>query len=306
MRFLGLSFAAVLAGLAAPGFAQDGATVIVSPSTPWQVDFGENKCRAVRLFGEGDERTVLLLEQITPSDTPRWIMAGEVAEQLNSGGDLTVQFGPGVEAFEMSATKSTTLGEFGKAYRSFSIRKPDWEWGGKREEGEADNPDDEANSKPGMAMLDIEEGASIEWVQFSRGKRAPQRLATGDFGQLFSLLNTCMTDLVRTWGVDVEAQQRRAKGPKPLNINQIARRIQQYYPIRAERWGKQADLSIRMLIDESGAITDCRITNITIAEDFDDRACIEFRKVGKFEPAIDTDGKPMASFYASTILYRLH
>ena len=61
-----------------------------------------------------------------------------------------------------------------------------------------------------------------------------------------------------------------------------------------------------MLVDESGTITDCRITNITIAEDFDDRACIEFRKVGKFEPAVDTEGKPMASFYASTILYRLN
>ena len=227
MRFLALSFAVILASLSAPALAQDDVPVIVQPSTPWQVDFGENKCRAVRVFGEGEERTVLLLEQITPSDSPRWVMAGEVARQLSSGGGLTVQFGPGVEAFEMSGGKGTTLGEFGKAYRSFSIRKPDREWGGKREKDEADNTEDDANPTPGMPMLDIEEGASIEWVQFSRGKRAPYRLATGDLGQLFSLLNTCMTDLVRTWGVDVEAQQRRAQGPKPLNINQIAKRIQQ-------------------------------------------------------------------------------
>lgn len=306
MRYVVLSFVALLAGLSAPAYAQDEAPVIVPPVTPWQVDFGENKCRAVRVFGEGDEQTVLLLEQITPSDTPRWIMAGDVAERLNSGGDLTVQFGPGVGAFEMSAAKGTTLGDFGKAYRSFSIRKPDWDGRDGKKEDEADNLDDEADPTPGIPMLDIEEGASIEWVQFSRGKRAPQRLATGDLGQLFSVLNTCMTDLVGTWGVDVEAQQHRAKGPSPLNLSQIANRIQQYYPSRAERWGKQADLSIRMLVDENGAITDCHITNITIAEDFDDRACSEFKKVGKFEPAIDTDGKPMASFYASTILYRLN
>lgn len=287
-----------------PALAQDDAPIVIAPSTPWEVNFADAKCRAVRIFGEGDERTILFLEQITPSDSPRWVMAGKAAKELDSGGDLSVQFGPEIDPWEMRAEKGTTLGEFGPAFRGSSIRKPDRDWKAWRlnEKAEPDEPEVHV----GLSMLDPEEGSAIEWVEFGRGDHRPFRLATGSFGQLFEILNTCMTDLVRTWGVDVEAQARRAKAPHPLNIEQIARRIQQYYPSRAADWGKQADLVVRMLIDKNGDVTDCKITNVSKAEDFDDRACIEFSKVGKFEPAYDVDGQPMDSFYATTVLYRLN
>ncbi|QYJ07242.1 energy transducer TonB [Qipengyuania flava] len=293
--------------VAAPAYAQDEPPVVVAPSAPWEVDFAANRCRAARTFGTGEERTLLLLEQITPSRSPRWVMAGAVAEDMKSGGPVSVQFGPGLDAWEMEGKKRTTLGSFGAAYRSASMRKPDLDWRRLSKKAREHTPEEseELEEPVGLGLLDVEEGRSIDWVSFQRGKRPAQRLDTGNLGQLFELLNTCMSDLVRTWGVDVEAHARRAKAPEPLNIEEIARRIQQYYPGRAERWGRQADLSLRVLIDEEGAPTKCQIVNVSVAENFDDRACEEFMKVGKFKPALDIDGAPMASFYATTIAYRL-
>ena len=33
--------------------------VVLKPSSPWNVDFAETKCRLARLFGEGDDRHLL-------------------------------------------------------------------------------------------------------------------------------------------------------------------------------------------------------------------------------------------------------
>ena len=33
----------------------------IAPSTPWQVDFGEARCRAARVFGEDEEQTILII-----------------------------------------------------------------------------------------------------------------------------------------------------------------------------------------------------------------------------------------------------
>lgn len=285
------------------GAAQDKAPVVVEPSSPWQVDFAEARCRAVRLFGEGDDKTILFLEQIAPSDSPRWIVAGPVAEELDSGNTLSVQFGPAIPAWEMKVEKGTTLGRFGRAHRARSMfppRSPD-----KGEIADATESDAGTAQAPGLRTLDIALGKSIEWIELKRGSRPPQRLNTGEMGQLFTILNTCMTDLVRTWGVDMEAHKKRATAPRPLNLEQIAARIQKYYPSKALNWGKQADLSIRVMVDKTGSITGCKITNITMAEDFDDRPCAEFAKIGRFEPARDVDGNPMDSFYVSSIIYRM-
>ena len=268
----------------------------IAPSTPWQVDFGEARCRAARVFGEDEEQTILFLEQYSPRDQPRWIVAGEAIKDLGRSHRLDIEFGPGNASFEEELEETIRFDKFGRAFRGSRIRK---------DEPDADEEDADKNNEPGLARLDIAEGKAIEWVQLTRNKRQPQRLMTGSLGQLFEILNTCMDDLVSTWGLDLEAQSRRLTAPKPKNLSQIALRIQKYYPSKAEQWGIQADLSIRVMVDSEGRATECKITNITLAEDFDDRPCTEFMRVAEFEPARDSHGNPMASYYVSSILYRM-
>ncbi|MBX7494550.1 energy transducer TonB [Qipengyuania sp. 6B39] len=276
--------------------AEEQGPLEIAPSTPWQVDFAESRCRAARIFGEGEEQTILFLEQLSPGDQPRWIVAGEAIKDLGRSHRLDIRFGPGNASFEEELEESITLAKFGRAFRGSRIRE---------DEADAEEDDADRDNEPGLARLDIAEGKAIEWVQLTRNKRQPQRLMTGSLGQLFEILNTCMDDLVSTWGLDLAAQSRRVTAPKPKNISQVAARIQKYYPSKAERWGIQADLSIRVMVDSEGRATECKITNITLAEDFDDRPCTEFMRIAEFEPARDSDGNPMASYYVNSILYRM-
>lgn len=65
MRSLGLGMVALaLAGQAA---AADE-PLVLKPTSNWQVDYAEDKCRLARKFGEGDTLTVVMFEQDGPSE----------------------------------------------------------------------------------------------------------------------------------------------------------------------------------------------------------------------------------------------
>jgi hypothetical protein len=61
MRAAVLALAALSTALAAmPAQAEP---VVLKPSSPWNVDFGEDKCRLSRLFGEGENQHYLAFQQ---------------------------------------------------------------------------------------------------------------------------------------------------------------------------------------------------------------------------------------------------
>ena len=46
------------------------------PSSQWQLDYGDTRCRIGRIFGEGETETALYLEQVEPSESLHWIVGG--------------------------------------------------------------------------------------------------------------------------------------------------------------------------------------------------------------------------------------
>ena len=60
-----------------------------------------------------------------------------------------------------------------------------------------------------------------------------------------------------------------------------------------------------LVVDASGAVTDCVVTNMTVAESFGDAACTDVKKRAIFEPAMDEAGRPMASFYTTRLRYTM-
>ncbi len=43
-------------------------SVRLKPSSQWVVDYADNACQLIRTFGEGEEKTVLLIESATPDN----------------------------------------------------------------------------------------------------------------------------------------------------------------------------------------------------------------------------------------------
>ena len=247
-----------------------------------------------------------MLEQLAPAWEVRWVVAGDAAERFDETKKLSVQFGPALPAWSMDGKRRTKLGQYGEAYRAASIRKPDPSLDETESEPSTNRRAEALNDPIGLPQLNAAEGKRIDWIELAQRRGPSLRLETGSLEQLFEVLNSCSTDLARTWGIDIEAHQRLARAPKPKNLRLVAKAIHAHYPGFAERTGKQADLSLRIMVDDQGRVSDCIVTEVSSAKAFDDRACREFVERADFEPAVLIDGTPIASFYMTKVLYRLN
>ncbi len=289
---------ALVAALITAPQAASAEPVTIKPSSPWNLDYGEARCRLARVFGEGDDQTALLLEQHAPKQTLEWVLAGSALEDIRRSRKLTVQFGPGQPPVERRLS-GDTFAKWEKAIRGESLTD------GEAPDGNEEDADEEETSFPvGLAKLDPAEGSQIEHLRLVQGDR-DIILELGSMGPAYQAMNTCMANLVEYWGADLEREEQRAHQPVWKNAPMVARQIQQHYPSGALNRGAQADLHVRIMIDAEGAPTDCKITNLTVAEQFDDKACQEIMQRGEFEPALDLAGEPMPSFYVTRVLYRI-
>lgn len=86
-----LAAALPVAALALSNPASAG-TVAVAPSTQWNVNFGEESCRLGRLFGEGEERHALFLEQFYPAVSVSLTAAGPGFRRFRSRARTRLRF----------------------------------------------------------------------------------------------------------------------------------------------------------------------------------------------------------------------
>lgn len=290
---------------ATPAHADEAATVVLEPSTPWQLDYAETRCRIGRIFGEGEARSVFYMEQHEPSDDVTWVVAGDAFGTIRSSRPFEAQFGPGIEPYTLEPDVVLTLAGYSASLRGNGMDAPDIKSTRDVRKAAAMQKDKFSAENPvGLPALDAERGKGIDWVEISQGTDRI-RLNTGNMGAVFEAMNTCMADLVTHWGADPEALKSRVTPPKLTNLTNVARRIQSSYPLPAERKGESADLHIRMMVNAAGEVESCHTTDLTRADNFDDHACEMFSKYARFEPATDAGGNAVASYFVTRVSYRL-
>lgn len=266
--------------------------VVLTPSSPWNVDFGENKCRLARFFGEGDDRHILSFEQYWPERRLGLMAAGRSFKPFDSGGDTDLQFFAAQTPMRTQPFTGTAMG-YGTAviYSSINLAT------GTAFEADAPVP------ARRMPQLDTDLAAQVEFVGLKQGKREV-RLVSGSLRDAFKVLNQCTEDLVASWGLDIAQHRTMTRMPLWTNAEAISRRIQESYPLQALVQGEQAILRMRVIVSETGAVESCVLIEATAASNFDSPAC-ERMKRAIFESALDAAGKPMRSYYATSITYRL-
>ncbi len=291
--------AALLIAAPCTVLATEPETVEYAPSSHWHLDYAEAHCRIVRTFGEGDDRTVLFLQQYDPSEAAYWLVAGGLVDKLGSRQKYTVQFGPASMFNKTKPRANVTLGDFGDALQGFLGHAMQDRT---KDAGADEKIEDSAREPIGLPALSSAYGESIEWMEFSRrGKH--YRLKTGELGAVFDAMNTCMASLVKSWGADPSLMKSRATEPVMTNFSQVSAKIRGAYPWKAQRNGESATLLVRAMVDSAGAMTSCHITEMTEAINFNVAACDTLRQMATFEPARDTAGNAIASYYTRKIYY---
>ena len=154
-----------------------------------------------------------------------------------------------------------------------------------------------------ISEIDLEYAETIEQITLLRGKRQII-LQTGNMMPPFQALNVCTSDLVREWGLDPEQHRSYLARPKWLNERVIARRIQRTYPSEALRQRESGIIRMRVIVEQDGTVSDCYLQYATKVDHLESPACRQMRSA-RFEPALDSEGAPMRSFFMTSIFYSI-
>ena len=293
MRALGFVLAAGSISIAAPATADD--TLVLEPSSYWSVDFGDEKCRLARAFGEGEDRHLLFIEQGGPKSSFGFMAIGPAFERFRRPDRIEVQFGdfePMTDHMPMLGNTEGVGASLIYSNMSFRVRP--------ETEGDAE----EERRKAPLPRLDVETANQIDSISVSYGKRKVV-FNTGDLGEAVTVMNECALNFVEAWGLDRAAHETMSRLPRWTNEQSVGRRIASNYPSEALRNGESGILRLRVIVEPDGTVSKCVLNKATIAESLDPPACREMRRA-EFEPALDKDGNPMRSFYITQIIYRLN
>lgn len=287
-----LSLAALGCAFASPAHAADQGPVILEPSSPWELEYADDKCRLSRKFGEGENSTELQLEQSGPEPYFALLLVGNRARAYRAN-TMTIQFGPN----EGITERGFLFGTFRESKMPFVVM-----YG--IHLGVARN-----DLRPGDdAVVDIgpQRESAISDVTFGKGLRQPLKLALGSMGEPMSLMRDCTADLMRHIGLDTEGQSKLARAPIPTNWRVMARFIQERYPQKMLEQGLEGTVEVRLTVNPAGEATACQIKKSDRPASFDDSVCFGLVKIARFEPALGTDGKPRYGFYNTRVSYEIH
>jgi TonB family protein len=266
-------------------------TVTLKASSPWNVDFGEERCRLTRLFTDGKDQHVLYFEQHFPSVQAGLTVAGRGFSYFENRTKTEVSTLPDRAALETLPYVGKMEGfDSALIYPAFYI-------------GRSDTDTDLPNREGVLPTLDSAFADKVNHITFRQRSREV-RFDTGPLGKAFGVLNECATTLVDSWGLDGAKHLTARSLPRWINEKQIVRKILANYPLAAQNRGEQGITRMRVIVDEQGAVEDCTIIKATTTEFLESPACRAMRDA-RFEPAIDAEGKPMRSYFATNVTYQI-
>lgn len=273
----------------------------IAPSSPWNLDFGADRCRLTRLFGPEDDRHLVFFDQAAPGRAFGLTIAGSSVARYSTANRLYIGLQEDVPMLRLERYNAGEVNGVGPAIilASVAMAKPDETSQQRLYTGEREGASDSAPI-PTTAGIDVDEAAKVERIVLKRGGRVLS-FETGNLGEAMAALNTCTTDLLNEWGLDPEQHQSYTP-PRWTNQDAIVRRIQAVYPRTALNRGEQAIFRMRAIVEADGSVSKCTVEAATETEKLDSPACREMLRA-RFDPAIDANGDPMRTYYATSISY---
>ena len=271
----------------------------LQPSSQWVVDYANESCSLGRSFGDGDRNVTVFFDQFEPGDTFNLTLIGKPLDSRDGWPTVTVQFGPDGEQAEAVAVGATNNNKpaiiLQGGQRVVPLTKAE-----KAARKKAAN--DSLPFEPAPIAPAREKAAT--WLRLGNLSSFDFVFETGPMDAPLDALRTCSWDMVKSWGLDVEQQKHLSTKARPTEPP-VKWFSADDYPTKMLRGGYQAIVNFRLLIDETGKATACKIQVSTRPKEFDDVVCAKVMKRARFHPAVDAQGKPVRSFWRQTVNFRL-
>lgn len=292
----------ISAGASSVGaLAQDAAAPRVFTRTgQWQLDAAENECRLARVFTNGDDQIALALERNRADNLVRLVLVSSALSTYRSAEELGYRFMPAGE--QRSARYIVSEMADGQTYYNL----------GNVLIGAMPAPP-APGAGPGTApagpplydrTAEQEYAAGITGIEINTGLTAPVRLETGSLRGAITALQTCTDDLLLTWGVDWQAHQTLTRRVAPAGPawEWIPTGIIGFQDFALFAGGRNP---FRVLVDAEGRPTACAAQWVSLSEDKNQRVCNAIMERGRFTPALDANGQPVASYWMVDYMFGL-
>jgi hypothetical protein len=268
---------ATAAVLASPAMAE---TKVLTSTSPWKMDYTGNACHLQRGFGTAEEPVLVQFEQLAPGDYFNFTAAGRPFAGVTEASGVTLSTGPDGKPISTRFTLGDMQVGNGQSLTTLFFMATTLNGHG---EGEA---------RP--APVTSERAAQVTSLIVAWGSKGVQ-IGTGPLGKAFAAMDSCTEDLVKSWGLDPAQQKMLSRRPRPLTEPDtwLPRGS---YPTDLAREGEQSLVDVRLMIDASGAVTDCQVVNGFNEARFAKITCDKITQRAKFEPALDAAGAPAASY----------
>ena len=280
MRNVGLflAFGAATATLATGATATGPeATAAYQPDGQWRLTTLSDGCSVTRDFVKGDERVTLSIKRIHPRSAVQFAVIG--APIIEGAGSLEAGFLPSESLQVFDRVAAASIGEReGVVFAGRLFNEPE----------------------EGSERLDEAEVTDFVIVD-PRGVRTT--LHTRAIDKAMSALDSCVSEKLQEFGLDLEEHAQLGSHVTLLDIGKIAEAMQRGYPREAIRKGWDGTVPLRLIIDGSGRVTHCHVTNFLTAKVLRDAACEVMIENARFQPAEDAEGNPATDFYFQQVRY---
>lgn len=248
----------------------------LSPSSPWQADFGDESCALKRMFGEGENQVILEFRKFGPGRNV----------QLTIFGPSLV---PVAEPFTYVLPASTASAQTSRhLIRNFAgghsgvtatVRFPT-----SKDAGESSD-----ESTHLLITGGFEEQISLD---------------TGPMDKPVEVLNHCTKNLLKVWGITQDIDDKRPRRARITNLNRVRAELEEKYNALSRSRRDHGLLRLRIMVDASGAPTSCHNQAPSALEAFIGTACQTVMRLAKFEPGLDSGENPVPSYYLMATTYR--
>lgn len=255
----------------------------LAPASTWNIDRGGKSCSLSRKFGSEANPLFLIFERFAPGDPFQLVIVSNELKSLSAWRKLSIEYGVGGYVHDVSRYMAgTTAAGMANILIPNSSREPS---------------NVTENERPAVRP---ETETAIREISLAQPDGTTLVIKTGSLGGPFAELRKCTDGLVRSWGLDPDHQRSLSRYPQPKNDPRKWVTVFDY-PYGALRTRKQGVVHFRLGIDDEGKPTECETPRSFADETLDKLSCKLLLQRATFEPARDTDGKPVASFYRNMV-----